>query len=606
MIPPKEFIRKIKPFSFLSSEELDIIVSSMEVNLFNKGETIFKKGHESEYIYIVFSGLIGLYDDESAIDYLSRGEIFGIMSVYGSKSNFYAIAMEESVCYATEIASFRIVFDKNKRFSDFFTTFLERRFRAFKTIASDRKIAEEASFVIEIQRILYKEPVVCKANDTVEFAASQMDRSAVSSVVIIDHLRKPIGILTHKDLRKVIIHGSKSDPVSSYMSSPVTTTSASATIFDAFTAMVDAGIDHLVVTTRGDQICGVVTRKDIQIHLEPSFSIVKLYRKVSKAATIGELATLFRTLRLSVAKIVLGGAGFYDLTKMLCSVHDAVVVKAIQILSKGAGESGFAWIHMGSSGRKEEIIATDQDNALIRSGGEGEPCAAAVTEALEKIGLPLCPGDYMASNDKWNQVLAVWVDYFKRWFSDPIPDHIRYLSVFLDMRPVWGNSSLHTQLLTHVKTMVTPEALTLLAQDAIDLEPPLGMFGIVGLHRGLDLKNYGIYPIVNGTRVLAVDNGLFETTNTRERLEALRDQGVLSDAMCHELIESYGFIQDLRLRRHARAVLAESKPSNRISARDLSKVDLLLLKESLKIVLSFQRFLMKKYDVQRVVLYSQL
>jgi CBS domain-containing protein len=86
----------------------------------------------------------------------------------------------------------------------------------------------------------------------------------------------------------------------------------------------------------------------------------------------------------------------------------------------------------------------------------------------------------------------------------------------------------------------------------------------------------------------------------------LRGQGVLSDAMCHELIESYGFIQDLRLRRHARAVLAESKPSNRISARDLSKVDLLLLKESLKIVLSFQRFLMKKYDVQRVVLYSQL
>jgi CBS domain-containing protein len=212
----------------------------------------------------------------------------------------------------------------------------------------------------------------------------------------------------------------------------------------------------------------------------------------------------------------------------------------------------------------------------------------------------------MASNDKWNQVLSVWVDYFNQWFSDPIPDHIRYLSVFLDMRPVWGNSTLHAQLVAHVKTMVTPEAVTLLAQDAIDLEPPLGMFGIAGLHKGLDLKNYGIYPIVNGTRVLAIDSGLFGATNTRERLEALRDQGVLSDAMCHELIESYGFIQDLRLRRHARAVLAESEPSNRISARDLSKVDLLLLKESLKIVSSFQRFLMKKYNVKRVVLYSQL
>jgi CBS domain-containing protein len=606
MIPPREFLRKIQPFSFLSPDELNIIISAIDVNLFNKNEVIFKKGQTSEYVYVVFSGLIGLFDDESAVDYLARGEIFGIVSVYGGQSSFYAVAMEESVCYSTDIASFRMVFDRNKRFSDFFTTFIDRRFRSFKTIASDKKIVEEASFVLEIQRILYKEPVVCRANDTVGFAAFEMDRSGVSSVVIIDNLRRAIGILTHKDLRKVLIHGTKSDMVSSYMSSPVKTISATATIFDAFTAMVDAGIDHLVVTTRVDQVFGVVTRKDIQIHLEPSFSIVKLYRKVGKATTISELVTLYRTLRLSVAKIVLGGAGFYDLTKMLCSVHDAVVVKVIELLAGSPGGNEYAWIHMGSSGRKEEIIATDQDNALIRGGSERGSWASAVSESLEKIGLPLCPGDYMASNEKWNQTLSVWVDYFKQWFSDPIPDHVRYLSVFLDMRPVWGNSTLHTQLLEHIKTMVTPEAVRLLAQDAIDLEPPLGMFGIVGLHKGLDLKNYGIYPIVNGTRVLTVDNGLFGTTNTRERLEALRDQGILSDAMGHELIESYGFIQDLRLRRHARAVMAESDANNRISARELSKVDLLLLKESLKIVSSFQKFLMKRYDVKRVVLYSQL
>lgn len=606
MIPPREFIRKIQPFSFLSAEEVDIIVSSIEVALFDKGEEIYSVGKVSEYVYIVFSGIVGLFDDECAADYLSRGEVFGIMSIYGGQSNFTAIAVEESVCYTIEMVEFKKVFDKNSRFADFFTAFIDRRFRSFKTIASDKRFAEEASFVLELQRIVYKEPVVCKASDAVAFAASEMERHGVSSVVVIDDMRSPVGILTHKDLRKVVISGDKSDPVSAYMSSPVTTIPATATVFDALTAMVDAGIDHLPITAQAGQLFGVVTRKDIQVHLEPSFSIVKLYRKIGKATTIGELITICRTLRLSVAKIVLAGAGFYDLTKMLCSVHDAIVARTIEIRTGGAGRDEFAWIHMGSSGRKEEIIATDQDNALICGGSEPASWTALISESLEQIGLPQCPGDYMASNQKWNQVLSVWVGYFNQWFSEPIPDHIRYLSVFLDMRPVWGNSSLHAQLVRHIRSVVTPEAIRLLAQDAIELEPPLGIFGIVGLHKGVDLKTYGIYPIVNGTRVLAVDHGILETTNTRERLEALRDQEVLSDAMCHELIESYGFIQDLRLQRHARSVMNESQVNNRIGARDLSKIDLLLLKESLKIVSSFQKFLMKKYDVERVVIYSQL
>jgi CBS domain-containing protein len=212
----------------------------------------------------------------------------------------------------------------------------------------------------------------------------------------------------------------------------------------------------------------------------------------------------------------------------------------------------------------------------------------------------------MASNERWNQGISIWKEYFRQWFENPIPDHVRYLSVFLDMRPVYGNTALYSELAEAIRPLVTGDVVKLLAYDAVELEPPVGISGIVRLHKGVDLKTYGVYPLVNGARVLALDSGILEVTNTKERLEALTEIGIITHELCHDLVESYGFLQDLRLKQHARAVLSQTELNNTVSARELSKVDLLLLKESLKIVASFQKFLMKKYDVQRMVTYSQL
>ncbi len=605
MIPPREFIRKIHPFSFLSEDDLDIIISGLEVELFEKGRTIYKKGQTSEYVYLIFSGLVGLYDDDAVVDYLTRGEIFGVVSLFGHPLNSTAKAIEDTVCYAVDYRQFKTVFDASERFASYFATLLNRRFRSFKTIASDKKILEEASFVLEVERIIYKKPVVCSPGLTIAGAASEMDKNSVSSIVIIDNDAKPIGILTHKDLRKVLIQGDRLDLITEFMSSPVKTINVQATIFDAFTKMIDAGIDHLVVM-KEDRVFGVITRKDIQIHLEPSFSIVKLFRKIHRAASIDELKIAFDGLKVSVSKIAMTGPNFFDLTRMLCSVHDAAVARVIEILIGKHAQAQFLWINMGSSGRKEEIIATDQDNALIYVGDNPAALANDINESLANIGIPKCLGNYMASNTMWNQPLPVWKEYFKQWFSDPIPYHLRYLSVFLDMRPVYGEVGLYNDLLESIKVEVKAEAIKLMAEDAIELKPPLGIFGILGLHQGVDLKTYGIYPIVNGARVLSIDTGVWGITNTKERLEALSANTTISNEMCHDLIESYGFLQDLRLRHHARAVLNQSPMNNLVTGKELSKIDLIILKESLKIVSEFQKFLMKKYGVSRTIVYSQL
>ena len=209
MIPPKEFIRNIRPFSFLSEHYLDILVSALDVELFEKGKTIYKKGQISEYVYVIFSGVVGLFDDE-AVDYLSSGEIFGIKSLYGSPLRFTAKAMEDTVCYLLAARQFKEILDTNERFASFFSTFINRSFRSFKTVASDKKILEEASFVLEVERIIYKKPVVCNDKLMLSSAAAEMDKHAISSIIVVDDDMKPIGILTHKDLRKVIMRGDTS------------------------------------------------------------------------------------------------------------------------------------------------------------------------------------------------------------------------------------------------------------------------------------------------------------------------------------------------------------------------------------------------------------
>ena len=215
------------------------------------------------------------------------------------------------------------------------------------------------------------------------------------------------------------------------------------------------------------------------------------------------------------------------------------------------------------------------------------------------MGIPRCPGNYMASNPSWNQSLEAWQACFRTWLADPIPDHIRYLSVFLDLRPIYGNESLYWKLVEDVKRHVTREAVSGLAYDAILIEPPLGVFGIIGLRKGLDLKTYGIYPLVNGVRVLGLEHGLIEVTNTRERLARLAELGVIDDGMEHDLLEAFEFLQDLRLKRQARAVLDQSEAWNVVKAKELSRTDLLILKESLKVVAAFQRMLMARYGVKR-------
>lgn len=599
MIPPKEFLRKIKPFSFLREEHLNGLTGSLDVAMYGAGAVIFSKEEVCSSVLLVFSGLVGLYDGDELVDLVSKGEIFGLLSALHHTPSYYeARALEDTICYLIDAEAFEKVYQAHSAFAAFFSTFIERRFRSFARLARQEESMQDGATAVLVETLVGKAPVTCAPENSVREAVSIMDAHGVGSVVVVEG-EKPVGILTNRDMRRVLVHGSPESFVKDFMSAPVITLDRRASVLEAYTTLLRTGIDHLVVMDR-DRVYGVVTSKDVLAQMEPSSSILAIYRKVLKAVDLDELKSAFHAIRVAVSEMALKGVHFYQLSQMITSVYDTVVIRVLQKHTAPHKVKNFVWIHTGSSGRKEQILTTDQDSAIIC--GTAGPCldaAEAVTRSLEAVGIPRCPANYMASNPQWHLSLDQWKENFGRWFLEPIPDHVRYLTVFLDMRAVYGHGELLAKLLNAIHESVTNQAVRFLAYDATLHEPPIGIFGIKHRDRGLDLKKYGIYPIANGIRVMILANRMLSITNTRERIEALRDAGALGKDTAGDLLEAYAFLQDLRLRHQARAMKQGRSEANLIMADHLDKMDLLVLKESLKVVASFQKNLKARYGVDR-------
>ncbi|MCS7122030.1 MAG: DUF294 nucleotidyltransferase-like domain-containing protein [Archaeoglobaceae archaeon] len=590
MLPPKEFLKGVKPFNLLNDDELDLIIKASTVDAFEEGEIVFEKNEKLKDIYIIFSGNIGLYDGEKLIDIARKGDILALSEEISENT---AIALEESICYIIPKKTLKEIFKKNKKFEEFFKYFEEREFKKLK----EREVFVEDLFYKPIKEVIVKKPVTCTATTPIRSAVVEMELNKVGSIVVVDDEMKPIGILTNTDLRKFIIHGSSSqEPVAPYMSKHPICIESNKPVFEAYSEFLKRGINHLIITENG-KVVGVVTPKDILSKLEPASSVIVQSRKILKSSNFEELKIIHSSLKTGVAKLALRGAHFYELSSMISNVYDSLVTKVIDLSKKDFENSfgklpNFVWVSMGSAARREQIIAADQDNAIICEKKDSlQKFASIVNERLDEVGIPKCPGNYMASY--WCKNVEEWKELFRYWFNNFDPESIRKLTIFLDMRPTYGDFKLFDEVFDDVYNLVTPQALRQLAHDAITITPP--SFGLFK-KRVVDIKKQGIYPITNAVRVLAFEVGIRER-NTKSRIEKLMEIGVLSDKLAKNVLNTYEFLQDLRLKLQALEVVTGRKIGNEIDLNEMDKLEETMLKESFKIISDFQKFVKGKYRV---------
>ena len=469
-----------------------------------------------------------------------------------------------------------------------------------------------ALFIRRVSELIKRQPVTCGADTSVTEAALLMTRFGVGSVIVMAADGTPVGIVTDHDLRTRVVAEALpvGTPLRSIMSSPVIHVEPGCLAFDALLEMTRRRVHHLAVVADG-RLVGVVSSHDI-ILLQGA-QPVALVRDIEGAETLEQLVTAAPRIQAVVRWLVGAGAGVLEIGRIIAELNDRLVGRALALVVSTLEQQGegkpplpYAWLVAGSERRGEQTLKTDQDNGLVYqdpSTSQRESVAryfsrlsGAMGEVLLRLGFPLCPGGFMASNPLWCQPDSVWRGYFTSWMDAPEPQQVLRASLFFDLRPIAGDEGLGEALWSWVCDRAPSQRLFLgyMAKAALERRVPLGPFGgfVVersGAHKGtLDLKARGIFPTTQAVRVCALSLGLRET-NTMDRLAGLGARGFYSEAEVKEVRDAHEIISRIRLSHQLARLDAGLPADNSLDPRTLGKVDRMLLKQAFKAVSWLQR-----------------
>jgi CBS domain-containing protein len=473
-------------------------------------------------------------------------------------------------------------------------------------------------FAGRVGDLVGRSTVTCRPAEPIAAVARRMADERVGSVVVVDDAGGAIGIVTDRDLRGKVVAAAR-DPDSTraadVMSAPLVTIAPSAFAFDALLAMTRRGIHHLVVVDAG-ALAGVVSTHDLLVH--DTTHPVHLAGAIACATSIPALAELARRITPLVRRLVETGATAYDLGQLVAELNDRLVVAVLTIVDADFHARGepapvpYTWLAFGSEARREQTLATDQDNGLVYDDPPPEltetaaayyrRLGAAAIDALVTIGVPRCPGDVMASNPRWCQPLATWSRYFRRWMDEPAPGPVLEAEIHFDMRPLGGAVALGGALRALIVEAAPRQRLFLgmLARDVVDRRVPLTMFGNVAVERrgprrgAVDVKGGAQQPLTAAARVLALQLGR-EETNTVDRYRAAIAAAVLPESQGREASDAFLHVTRVRLVHQLEQLARGEAPDNFVRVDRLSRADGLLFRDALGTVQRVQAVLRDRF-----------
>ncbi len=455
---------------------------------------------------------------------------------------------------------------------------------------------------------LGRDAVVCEMNTSIAQLARLMTERNVTAALVASETAVIIGIVSDHDLRARVLAENipLSAPIHTIMSAPLTKIPEHALIYEALMRMEEKGVRHLAVEDRNGQIVSVIDNNAL-IQFQRYGPIV-LAREISRAVSPAEVALCSERTPPLVKTLLDSSARPRHVTNMLASICDAATERLVQLAidELGAPPAPFALIGMGSQGRQEQTLLTDQDNGIIfASPADADPeqvsayflrLGERVCEGLNRAGYPLCRGGVMASNPRWCRSLPDWISGFDEWIRASEPQEIIDLSIFFDFRTVYGDTDLTQELRRAIHTTLAdePAFFHYFAQNALMFKPPFRLLGNIYLgggateHAGeINLKD-AMMPMVSFARLYALRHQINQT-HTLERIEALTERNVILPASRDEIIAAYDFLMQLRLQNQIAAIQTGRAPTNLIHPGKLGYIQQELLKQAFAQIAAVQK-----------------
>jgi CBS domain-containing protein len=310
-------------------------------------------------------------------------------------------------------------------------------------------MSEENHFFSPVGEVANPNIVSCDATSTVTEVARLMREHGISSVIVSDQ-GKPHGIISDRDLRnKVVAAGLAPDDLTArdIMTAPFLAISADRPLHEALHQMSRRRIHRLCVLDGKGELAGIVTSTDI-MRLQAR-SALGLILDIEQAASVDALAPLHERVQELVLQQVRQGVPTNSLVRTVAHLNDRILIRLIELVREKDFPNlttRFAFLVLGSEGRGEQTMATDQDNAIVYADDlspeeveELTRFSEAVIAALIGIGVPECPGGIMAKNPIWRRSLSAWQGTLAQWFATAKSENILSGSMFFDQRTVYGD-----------------------------------------------------------------------------------------------------------------------------------------------------------------------
>lgn len=608
ILEQKSFVKAISPFNRLDDAKLDKICKSLDIVYFKNDELIFKQGDKPKFLYFIIKGVVQELGEEEILSVYVHNEYFDpiILIENNIKHNF--IAKHESICYALPRDVFLNLIYENEELEGFF-------FQSISDKLNDNLKNEQNKGLVnfmmaKVADAYLQKPIIIDYNETIYNAALALKDKKGSSLIIKGD--KEYGIVTDTDFREKIILNRMdfNAPIKNIATFGLKTINSEDFLFNAQLRMTKFGIKRLIVIDENETIIGVLDLIALtSFFASHTYSVIL---ELDNAHTIEGLKSasekFIRVIKVLYAK----GVKVRYISKIVSQLNTKLFRKLYEILCPKELQEQSCLVIMGSEGREEQILRTDQDNALILANDCNinksviDNFTLNFTNHLINFGYPKCQGNIMVSNPYWTKTQEEFEQTIFEWINSPNEENHMNLAIFYDAFGVAGDKYLLVDLKQYLfeKTTNSDMFHSFFAKPILNFETPLSMFANFVVDKDkhkneLDIKKGGIFAIVHGIRALSLQYKI-KKTNTVERVKVLEKMAIFDKEFASEIIETFTVLLTLRLKFRMEKIDAREELDNYINPDKLNSLEKDLLRESFKVVDRFKKFISYHYKLNQL------
>ena len=601
---PNAFNFSASPFDSLTQQEQRLVRDHVDVVYFRADEVVLDVGAVPAHLFVVIKGYVNQLDADELTATYGPDDCFDGRGLVAGKASSRFVAAEEVVAYALARQTVQELIAANATFGALLFSDLGAKLSAAGQRQSGNEL--QALNMARVDQAFVRPAHVVDAGTDVVSVVRLFQQERTTNVLVQDGRQQPprLGIFTTNALQRAILSGRPLDqiPVGELSNYSLITVRPGDQVGDALAIMLRHHI-HRVVVADGERIHGVLEALDVFSFLSNHSMLITL--RINDAANIDELAEAAAQLTGMIGRQFRSGTRVGLIARMVQDLNARLFDRAWHLIAPAELVANSCLFVMGSEGRGEQLLKTDQDNGLVLRDGYAPPAdlpgiCERFSDALARFGYPPCPGGIMVSNPAWRMSAADFAQTARRWLAMPEADSLMNLAIFMDAHAVSGDARLLDAVKASLMQMAT-DSDALLARFAGAIDAFGGSVGWWNRLLGdagerLNLKKEGIFPLVHGVRSLALA-GRLDATGTVERIEALVQRGDLSADMGRELTESLHFFMSLKLKAGLAELDRQQPVSGAVDAKALSSFERDLLKDTLGVVKRFKAHLHHRFKM---------